>query len=169
MKIKCDYCGADMNDYDEICISCGAKNKHLLKRKNGVPSTIEELDIWFKDQNFMPDNGTVYIFGKDYRGPNAYGIYKDVQTENYIVYRNSQNMKREIIYEGNDEAYAVNELYMKIKETIILRRNYKKRVQENIENDDIPVEKIKEIIKTSRLAKVIFVVSIIIIVLSIIF
>jgi len=76
MKIKCDYCGAYINDYDETCKSCGAENKHLLKRKNGVPSTIEELSIWYKDQNFMPENGTVYFFGKDYRGPNAYEYIK---------------------------------------------------------------------------------------------
>lgn len=31
MKIKCDYCGAYINDTDERCPNCGAVNNHLQR------------------------------------------------------------------------------------------------------------------------------------------
>ena len=43
MKIKCDYCGAYINDTDERCPNCGAVNNHLQRNANEAPKTIEEL------------------------------------------------------------------------------------------------------------------------------
>lgn len=43
MKVKCDYCRADIEDTDEKCPHCGADNSHLKKVGDGVPKTIEEL------------------------------------------------------------------------------------------------------------------------------
>ena len=51
---------------------------------------------------------------EDYRGARAYGIYRD--GERCIVYKNDSKANRNVRYEGTDEAYAVNELYAKIKE-----------------------------------------------------
>lgn len=31
MKVKCDYCRADIEDTDEKCPHCGADNSHLKK------------------------------------------------------------------------------------------------------------------------------------------
>jgi hypothetical protein len=122
MKIKCDYCGAFINDYDHFCQNCGAKNQHLIPRNSEEPLTIEELDIWFKNQNYHSPNQTKVFIGENYNGPNSFGIYKDSQTQNCIVYRTLRDGTKEIRYEGQDEAYAVNELYMKLKEMIVLKR-----------------------------------------------
>jgi len=78
-------------------------------------------------------------------------------------------MKREVRYEGNDESYAVNELYMKIREAMILRKNYKKQAEENQSDDEIPVDMIKDKIKKSKLTKILIILGIIIVILSIIF
>ena len=56
MKIKCDYCGAYINDTDERCSNCGAVNSHLQRNANEAPKTIEELKLLepFGDSNKEP-------------------------------------------------------------------------------------------------------------------
>ena len=44
--------------------------------------------------------------------------YKD-NSGNFVVYKNKANGQRAIRYKGNDESYAVNEIYLKLKETIL--------------------------------------------------
>ena len=122
MKIKCDYCGAFINDYDHFCQKKKKKNQHLIPRNSEVPLTIEELAIWFKNQNYHSPYQTKVFIGENYNGPNSFGIYKDSQTHNCIVYRTLRDGTKEIRYEGQDEAYAVNELYMKLQEIIVLKR-----------------------------------------------
>lgn len=47
----------------------------------------------------------------------AFGIYQD--GDQFIVYKNKANGERAIRYQGTDEAYAVNELYLKLKSEIL--------------------------------------------------
>ena len=54
----------------------------------------------------------------NYQQPRAFGIYQNEKGE-FIVYKNKDNGQRAIRYQGTDEAYAVNELYMKLKEEIL--------------------------------------------------
>lgn len=122
MKIKCDYCGAFINDYDQFCQNCGGKNQHLITRNKEAPSTIEELANWFNEQNYHSPRQTKVIIGENYNGPNSFGIYKDPQTQVCIVYRTLRDGTKDIRYEGHDEVYAVNELYMKLKEMIVLKQ-----------------------------------------------
>ena len=119
MKIKCDYCGSFINDYDEKCPNCGATNEHLVRKAIGSPKTIEELKLWYEQHNLPPEETTRFFIGKDYKKPRAFGIYKDENTGNFVVYKNKDTGQRAIRYEGKDEAYAVNELYLKLKEEII--------------------------------------------------
>lgn len=82
----------------------------------GVPQTIEELKAWYTAHNLPPEEVTRFFIGKDYKEPKVFGIYQD--GERFIVYKNKADGSRAIRYEGGDEAYAVNELYLKLKEEI---------------------------------------------------
>lgn len=117
MKIKCDYCGNTYEDYLEECPSCGAPNpSHHDGDKQ--PHTIEELKKWYEDRHLPPPETTRFFIGVDYKDPKAFGIYKDDNGE-YIVYKNKADGSRAIRYKGKDEAYAVDELYQKLKDEIV--------------------------------------------------
>ena len=137
MKVKCDYCRADIEDTDEKCPHCGADNSHLKKVGDGVPKTIEELKKWYVDHNLPDENITRFFIGKNYTKPKAFGIYKDQNTGNIIVYKNKGDGTRSVRYEGKDEVYAVNELYIKLKEEIINQK------QHNLNNGERPHKKFK--------------------------
>lgn len=118
MRIKCEFCGGFIDDTNEICPHCGAANKNLKRQGNGVPRTIEELQSWYVEHNLPPKEVTRFFIGEDYKGPKAFGIYRDESTGNVVVYKNKADGSRAVRYEGQDEAYGVNELYMKLKEII---------------------------------------------------
>lgn len=46
MKIKCDWCGSWINDFDQVCPNCGGVNNNYNRHANGVPQTIEELKAY---------------------------------------------------------------------------------------------------------------------------
>ena len=79
---------------------------NLAKR---VPKTIDDLKKYCKERNLNSDVTRFYI-DVDHIGPDAYGIYKDYWSDDFIVYKNTDDGSREIIYQGKDEAIAVNEL-----------------------------------------------------------
>lgn len=116
MKKVCDYCGGYISDTDEVCPHCGAVNDQYKRVGVGVPQTIEELKAWYTAHNLPPEEVTRFFIGKDYKEPKAFGIYQD--GERFIVYKNKADGSRAIRYDGGDEAYAVNELYLKLKEEI---------------------------------------------------
>lgn len=116
MKVKCDYCDNYFDENLANCPDCGAANSHIKRTSNEVPKTIEELQAWYKARNLPDEEVTRFFIGKDYKGAKAFGIYQD--GEEFIVYKNKDNGQRAVRYQGKDEAYAVNELYMKLKETV---------------------------------------------------
>ncbi|MGN1118946.1 MAG: zinc ribbon domain-containing protein [Oscillospiraceae bacterium] len=120
MKKKCDYCGGFIDDTAETCPNCGAVNEHVIRSANGVPKTIEEL-LAFCDEKKLPLEEMRFFIGVDYRKSKAFGIYKD-DNGDFIVYKNKGNGDRAVRYRGKDEAYAVNEIYQKLKSEIQLRR-----------------------------------------------
>ena len=99
MKIKCDYCGAFINDYDEKCPNCGGINLHLVRNSNQAPKTIEELKQWYKARNLPEETITRFFIGTNYKEPRAFGIYEDKETGNFIVYKNKSNGVRSIYVE----------------------------------------------------------------------
>lgn len=88
---------------------------------NSSPCTVADLEKWYKDRNLPPYETTRFFIGIDYKKPRAFGIFKD--GENFIVYKNKDNGQRVIRYKGTDEAFAVNELYLRLKEEIINQKN----------------------------------------------
>ncbi len=128
MKVKCEYCQSEINDYDEKCPNCGAVNKNLKRNAIGVPKTIDELKQWYIERNLPDENVTRFFIGKDIKEKRAFGIYKDLETNEFVVYKNKDNGQRAIRYQGPDEAFAVNELYLRLKQEIL---NQKSRNQNN--------------------------------------
>ena len=130
MKIKCEYCGTFIDDTNLICDICGANNDKVKRVSNGVPKTIEELKIFCKEHN-LPLNDMRFFIGVDYKETRAFGIYKDENSGNFIVYKNKDDGSRFIRYEGKDEVYAVNEIYLKIKDEIVKQKEYRKNKSNN--------------------------------------
>ncbi len=113
MKVKCDYCDNYYEGEATECPNCGAPNAHIRRTANAVPHTIDELLAWAASKNMPLDRMHVHI-GEDFKGAKAFGIYRD--GDKVVVYKNKADGSRAVRYEGTDEAYAVNELYTKIKE-----------------------------------------------------
>ena len=125
MKVRCEYCQSEINDFDEKCPNCGAVNKHLKRNSIGVPKTIDELKQWYIEHNLPDENVTRFFIGKDIKEKRAFGIYKDLEKNEFVVYKNKDNGQRAIRYQGTDEAFAVNELYLRLKQEIL---NQKERL-----------------------------------------
>lgn len=147
MKIKCDYCDAYLNDTDEKCPSCGAINQHLVRKSSDTPSTIEELKAFCESKN-MPLEKMRFFIGEDYKEPKAFGIYQNNEG-NFVVYKNKADGSRAVRYEGNDEAYAVNELYQKLKEEVFEQKQAgnitKIEKKSNVQNNKNKKSKLSEI------------------------
>lgn len=117
MEVKCEYCGSMIPESAEKCPNCGGTNDNFKRSTDGTPRTIEELKKWYVDRKLPPEEVTRFFIGKDIKEPKAFGIYQD--GENFIVYKNKDTGERAIRYNGKDEAYAVNELYLKLKSEIL--------------------------------------------------
>ena len=120
MKKKCDYCGSFIDDTEEVCPNCGGVNEHLIRSADGIPKTIEELKEFCRRKN-LPLEQMRFFIGQDYKQPKAFGIYKD-NDGNFVVYKNKGSGERVERYRGKDEAYAVNEIYQKLRSEIQIRR-----------------------------------------------
>lgn len=121
MKTFCDYCGSVIDDTIEKCPNCGAVNVHIQRSGNQVPKTIEELQA-FAQEKGIPLEKMRFFIGIDYKEPRAFGIYKEPTTGNCVVYKNKADGSRAIRYQGTDEAYAVNEIYQKMKAELLERK-----------------------------------------------
>lgn len=120
MRVRCDYCGNYIEDTDKNCPHCGAPNDRMQRSGANVPKTIEELKA-FCEAHSLPLKQMRFFVGENYRGPRAFGIYKD-EDGSFVVYKNKSDGSRTVRYCGTDEAYAVNELYQKMKSEISSQR-----------------------------------------------
>ncbi len=121
MKVKCEYCGSMINDQLEKCPNCGAPNKNVRRTNNVTPRTIAELKQWYEDRHLPPYETTRFYIGENYKGKRAFGIYQD--GDEFVVYKNKDDGSRAIRYQGTDEAYAVNEIYLKLKSEILNQKS----------------------------------------------
>lgn len=124
MKTNCEFCGSIIDDTDVKCSNCGAVNSLQKSKSSNVPVTIEQLKKWYQDNKLPPENITRFFIGKDIKEPKAWGIYHDKNMNAFVVYENRADGKRYCHYDGGDEAYAVNELFQKIKEVIARVRSH---------------------------------------------
>ena len=84
------------------------------------PQTIDELKRFCAEKG-MPLERMRFFIGEDYRGARAFGIY-EAEDGDFVVYKNKANGERAVRYKGPNEAYAVNELYEKLKAETEQRR-----------------------------------------------
>ncbi|MBQ2663886.1 MAG: hypothetical protein IJG16_07040 [Clostridia bacterium] len=117
MKIKCDFCGSMIDETLKSCPNCGATLSGVNRLSSKEPKTIEQLKEWYTAHTLPPEDVTRFFIGKDIKEPKAFGIYKNVGGD-FVVYKNKSDGQRAVRYEGTDEAYAVNELYQRLKAEI---------------------------------------------------
>ena len=123
MRIQCDYCGQYIRDTDAVCPHCGAPNDGMMRSAAGVPKTIGELQEFCRAHN-LPLAQMRFFLGQDIPDARAFGIFRD-DDGNFVVYKNKSDGSRAVRYRGGDEAYAVNEIFQKMKEEIIKQRQRK--------------------------------------------
>lgn len=126
-RIKCEFCGHYIEDYEDRCASCGAPNNNLKRTVSNTPRTISELQSWYRARKLPPEEVTRFFIGKNITEPRAFGIYEENGV--FTVYKNKSDGSRAVRYQGEDEAYAVNELYMRLKEEILQQKNNNLRKQ----------------------------------------
>ena len=136
-KKNCPACGAPVSPGEDFCSFCGAlipRNKAVgqteqasaaavqaapaaegvrEKRRVQTPQTVEEL-LAFCERHELPLSKMRFFIGLDYPGAKAYGIFKD-KNGDFVVYKNKADGSRAVRYRGPDEAYAVKELFEKLK------------------------------------------------------
>lgn len=139
MQVKCDYCGAYIEDNEKFCKNCGAVNASYNRAVDGTPKTIAELMVWYKERNLPPKEVTRFFIGENYKEPRAFGIYEE--NGEFIVYKNKDDGSRAVRYKGSDEAYAVNEIYLKLKSEILNQKahniNNSKNGKKSSKNESI--------------------------------
>ena len=133
-KVKCEYCGTYIDTSEEKCPSCGAVNAGFQRTVSDTPRTIEELKAWYSARKLPPENITRFFIGKNVSEARAFGIYKE-NSGIVTVYKNKANGSRAIRYRGTDEAYAVNELYLKLKDEILNQKRLNLRKKNNTKAD----------------------------------
>jgi uncharacterized OB-fold protein len=116
-SINCRYCGAVISVDNRFCPNCGAANPEYVTpgRSVVIPATIEELKDYCRANN-IPLSVIHFHIGEDFRKPRAIGIYQD--GSEFVVYKNKDDGSRFIRYRGTDEAYAVREIYLKLREVL---------------------------------------------------
>lgn len=118
MDVRCDYCGSMVDETAKTCPKCGAPLSGVNRVSMEQPKTIEELQAWYQAHNLPPEEVTRFFVGKNIQEPKAFGIYK-TDTGDCVVYKNKADGTRAVRYQGADEAYAVNELYQRLKAEIV--------------------------------------------------
>lgn len=129
MKVKCDYCGAMVDEDRTSCPQCGGKINGANRMASGEPRTIEDLQQWYQAHQLPPEEVTRFFIGKDVREAKAFGIYRD-DNGDFVVYKNKADGTRAVRYQGSDEAYAVNELYQRLRSEIADQK-YRAKPQES--------------------------------------
>lgn len=133
MSQKCPFCGENTPAGAEFCPNCGtrltekpavqtpdpAEKNTSGRARYDKPRTIAELQAFCRDKG-MPLEKMRFFIGEDYPAPRAFGIYR-AEDGDFVVYKNKDDGTRAVRYKGPDEAFAVNELYEKLKSETRLR------------------------------------------------
>lgn len=108
-----------------------------------IPETIEQLQAWYTAHNLPPEEVTRFFIGKDVQEPRAFGIYRDGNL--VVVYKNKNDGSRAVRYSGFDERYAVNEIYVKLKQEISNQKAVNSVPRVKLTPEQIKKQRIKRI------------------------
>ena len=141
MRVRCDYCREYYDDNLEGCPHCGAKNNFVHQTNVETPETIEQFKLWFEQHGYTSEK-TRFFIGEDFKEPKAFGIYRDPENGDFVVYKNKADGSRAIRYRGIDEAYAVNELFTRFNDEVINQKNaYINKKAEQVRNGQVGTRK----------------------------
>ena len=90
MNIRCDYCGAMIDETSDRCPNCGAPLSGANRTSDEQPKTIEELKAWYVAHHLPAPEITRFFIGKDIPDPKAFGIFKN-GVGDFVVYKNKSN------------------------------------------------------------------------------
>lgn len=116
--MRCSNCHNEFDNSLVACPICGINNPDYHTHTIETPRTIEELKIWYEEHGLPDERITRFFIGKNINEPKNFGIYYDEFSGNYVVYKNKDTGERKIRYEGKDEAFAVNEFWLRLKSEI---------------------------------------------------
>ena len=125
MARYCESCGSALSEGSFFCQNCGAPvaqsgaaaeaaQAPYERRRVTTPRTIAELEA-FCERHELPLAKMRFFIGMDYPGAKAFGIYRDGDGS-FVVYKNKADGSRAVRYRGPDEAFAVKEIFDKLKE-----------------------------------------------------
>lgn len=83
-------------------------------------SSITELEDFFRTKN-IPEEKIRFFVNENRQEPRCFGIYQDVESGDFIVYKNKDDGSRYIRYQGQDEKEAVSIFFDKLKEEMAKR------------------------------------------------
>ena len=128
----------------------------MVRNTNDIPKTILELSVWYEHKGLPPEEVTRFFIGKNYTKPKAYGIYKNYDTKEFIVYKNKADGTRDIRYKGRNEEFAVKQLYDRLVQEIANQRrnNYYKTLTEPDKNIDLDQANNKKNSKSNPFVKI---------------
>ena len=135
-EVKCEYCGRMFRCILEQCPYCGGINGNIVRTAVNQPQTIAELEAWYKSKGLPSYEVTRFFIGVDYKEPRAFGIFKDEISGEVEVYKNTSSGKRAVHYRGDDETYAVNELFQRLQSEIIQQKMLNAKKTENHTKED---------------------------------
>ena len=119
MKVKCEYCNSDIEATLDKCPNCAAPNVNIVRMTADTPGTIEELKMWYQSKKLPNAEVTRFFIGENINEPRVFGIYKDKNTGDFVFYINNAGGERAVKYCGDDEAYAVNLIFLRLKDAIL--------------------------------------------------
>ena len=155
-----------IEESSQTCPHCGAALSGVNRMAGGTPQTIEQLRQWYVDHDLPPENVTRFFIGKNIKSPKAFGIYRD-SSGDFVVYKNKSNGERAVRYQGGDEAYAVNELYQRLKSEIADQKSQRPKKAyipgERISRNEPPIKvrkqsKVPPVVRNFLLITVVFLV-----------
>ena len=82
--------------------------------------TLSDLETFFFEKN-IPQEKIRFFVNENRKDRKCFGIYQDIDTGKYIVYKNKADGSRFVRYEGDDETKAVSIFFAKLKEEMSIR------------------------------------------------
>lgn len=83
-------------------------------------SSLTELEDFFRTKK-IPEEKIRFFVNQNLNEPRCFGIYQDVDSGDFIVYKNKDDGTRFIRYQGSDEKEAVSIFFDKLKEEMAKR------------------------------------------------